>query len=67
MIGAPNAKSNALVVAIPPIDVGIIDSIKEVLWVIVDCARIVQLTTNDHDEKESLEVVAAPPVVLEAS
>lgn len=64
---ALNVGSDVSVVAIPSIDVGIIDFVEGMLWVIVDCARTMRPAIHDHGEKKPLEVVVAPPIAVEAS
>lgn len=65
MNGAPNAGSDASMVMDPPIDMGIVDSMEEVPRVIINCARTMWSAIDDHSEKESLEMVAAPPIVVD--
>lgn len=58
-----NAINDASMVAAPPVNVWIINFVEEVLWAIIGYDETVRLAIDDHDEKESLEVVVVvrPP------
>lgn len=65
--GVLNVENDALVVVAPPINVGNVNFVEEVLWVIVGYAKMVWPMIHDHGKKEPLEAVAAPLVTIEAS
>lgn len=62
-----NVRNDASMVMAPPIGVGIINFMEELLQAIVCYAKMVQLVIDDHGKKKPLKVVAAPLVVVKTS